>query len=62
MKKKIAILTSQHQEVARLSVEDLDWVVCAADNPNAEDLLKVIDIRGKAFWCDEIEFIEFDDK
>ncbi len=27
-----------------------------ANDPRAEDLLKVIDINGKVYWCDEIEF------
>ena len=56
--KKTAILLSSHQEVARLFVNSLDYVYCMANNPRAEDLLKVIDITGKVYWCDEIEFIE----
>lgn len=57
-KKKSAILLSSHQEVARLFVNSLDCVYSMANNPRAEDLLKVIDITGKVYWCDEIEFIE----
>ena len=53
---KIAILKSQHLEVARLFEESLDEVLCMAGNPNAEDLLKVTDVVGRVFWCDEIEF------
>lgn len=55
--KKTAILLSSHQEVARLFVNSLDWVYGMAKT-RAEDLLKVIDITGKWYWCDEIEFIE----
>lgn len=54
---KIAILKSQHLEVARLFEESLDEVLCMAGNPNAEDLLKVTDFTSKEYWCDEIEFI-----
>lgn len=54
---KKAILRSDHQEVARLSAESLDWIYCMAGQPNAEDLLKVTDFTGKEYWCDEIEFI-----
>lgn len=56
--KKTAILLSSHQEVARLFINSLDCVYSMANNPKAEDLLKVIDITGKVYWCDEIEFIE----
>lgn len=55
---KKAILRSDHQEVARLSAESLDWIYCMAGQPNAEDLLKVTDFTGKEYWCDEIEFIK----
>ena len=53
---RIAILLSSHQEVARLFADSLEYVMCMGDNPNAEDLLKVIDITGRTYWCDEIEF------
>lgn len=55
--KKIAVLASSHIEVARIPVELLDWVFCTSNNPQAEDLLKVTDIHGNVYWCDEIEFI-----
>lgn len=55
---KTAILLSFHNEVARLSSDDLEYVYCMVGNTNAEDLLKVIDIRGGAYWCDEIQFID----
>lgn len=53
---KTAVLLSSHEEVGRLSSDDLEYVYCMAGNPGAEDLLKVIDIKGEAYWCDEIEF------
>ena len=28
-----------------------------ANNPTAEDLLKVTDVNGRVYWCDEIEFV-----
>ena len=56
-KKKSAILLSSHQEVARLFADSLEYVWCMANNPTAEDLLKVIDVNGRVYWCDEIEFV-----
>ena len=53
---RTAVLLSSHQEVASLSADSLEYVMCMGDNPNAEDLLKVIDTTGKTYWCDEIEF------
>jgi hypothetical protein len=53
---KTAVLLSSHQEVGRLSSDDLKHVYCMVGNTNAEDLLKVIDVKGEAYWCDEIEF------
>lgn len=53
---KTAVLLSSHQEVGRLSSDDLRHVYCMVGNTNAEDLLKVIDVKGEAYWCDEIEF------
>lgn len=55
---KTAILLSFHEEVTRLSSDDLEHVYCMAGNTNAEDLLKVIDIHGREYWCDEIQFID----
>lgn len=60
-KMKIAILTSNHQEVARIPVKLLDWVFCTLNNPHAEDLLKVTDSTGQVYWCDEIEFVDEND-
>ena len=54
---KIAILTSNHQEVARIPMESLDWIFNQAGNPCAEDFLKVL-AQSKTYWCDEIEFVE----
>ena len=54
---KIAVLMSSHEEVARIKSDDLDWVYCMANNPQAEDLLKVMTSSGDAYWCDSIEFI-----
>lgn len=56
MAKRTAILRSSHIEETRLSADDIDWIYSMADDPRAEDLLKVIDINGKVYWCDEIEF------
>ena len=56
-KKKSAILLSSHQEVIRLFADSLEYVWCMANNPTAEDLLKVVDTNGRGYWCDEIEFI-----
>ena len=55
--KKSAILLSSHQEVARLFADSLEYVWCMANNPKAEDLLKVTDVNGRVYWCDEIEFV-----
>ena len=55
---KTAILLSFHEEVARLSSDNLEYVYCMAGNKNAEDLLKVLDIHGREYWCDEIQFID----
>lgn len=54
---KTAVLLSSHQEVARLFADSLEYVYSMAGNPNAEDLLKVVDITGTVYWCDEIEFV-----
>ena len=54
---KEAVLISNHREVARLSVDALEYVYCMAGNPNAEDLLKVVDVYGTSYWCDSLEFI-----
>ena len=54
---KVAVLTSSHSEVARIKAEDLDWVYCMASNPQAEDLLKVVDVWAGVYWCDSIEFV-----
>ncbi len=56
MAKRTAILRSSHMEVTRLSADNMDWIYSMANDPRAEDLLKVIDINGKVYWCDEIEF------
>lgn len=56
MAKRTAILMSSHMEVTRLSADNMDWIYSMANDPRAEDLLKVIDINGKVYWCDEIEF------
>ena len=58
MVKRTAILRSSHMEVTRLSADNMDWIYSMANDPRAEDLLKVIDINGKVYWCDEIEFEE----
>lgn len=55
--KKTAVLMFSHIEVARIPVELLDWVFCASNDPQAEDLLKVTDTTGQVYWCDEIEFV-----
>ena len=56
-KKKSVILLSSHQEVARLFADSLEHLWYMANNPTAEDLLKVVDTNGTVYWCDEIEFV-----
>ena len=53
-------LLSQHQQVydEDLDVEKICGLCCMAGNKNAEDLIKVVDINGSVYWCDEIEFME----
>ena len=59
----IAILSSQHQEVARVNVEDIEWIDAMGwDNPNAEDLIKVSLTDLSVHWCDGIEFIMEEEK
>lgn len=55
--KRIAILNSQHKEVARVDVNEIEWVYCVAGNPNAKDLLKVITAK-QVYRCDELEYID----
>ena len=56
-----AVLLSSHQEVARLDVMELGELWCVANNPSAEDLIKVIASDGKTvYWCDSIEFLKDD--
>ncbi len=55
---KIVVLLSYHQSVASLSVGNLNHVYCMVGNPNAEDLLKVVDVDGNEYWCDELLFTE----
>lgn len=52
--KKVAVLSSSHEEVARIDVNKLDWVY--ATPTTGEDLIKVI-AEGETYWCDEIEFV-----
>jgi len=54
---KVGILLSHHEEVTRLCVESFESLGCMAGNPNAEDLIRVTDVNGCVYWCDEIEFI-----
>ena len=55
----VAVLFSSHQEVVRLDVKDLGEIESQANNPTAEDLIKVIGADGKTvYWCDSIEFIQ----
>jgi hypothetical protein len=55
-----AKLLSSHQEVydEDLDVEKICGLCCMAGNKNAEDLIKVVDINGSVYWCDEIAFME----
>ena len=55
-----AKLLSNHQEVydEDLDVEKICGLCCMAGNKNAEDLIKVVDINGSVYWCDEIAFME----
>lgn len=54
--KKIAILYSQHIEVAKVLLDEIDEIVCCIGCPGAEDLLLIRTIDGQKFYADEIQF------
>jgi hypothetical protein len=54
--KKIAVLYSQHQEVARVAPEGISEIYCCAGDSKAEDLLFIRTTDGQKLWADEIQF------
>lgn len=52
-KKKVAVLSSSHQEVARIPADIIGWVYASS----GEDLIKVLTDNGHSYYCDEIEYI-----
>lgn len=57
MKRTTIILYHQHQEVGRFPIDgNLDYISANTPRNEDEDLLAV-EIGGKTYFCDEIEFI-----
>lgn len=52
-KKKVAVLSSSHQEVARIPADAIGWVYASS----GEDLIRVLTDDGQSYYCDEIEYI-----